>query len=80
MLLIIADYMLRAVRVFSRKWKVTTAVPILDTSGQPIACTFGMTNGNSIVSEPGQYYFICIPAISQRAWHPYSVVNSVKAP
>eukprot|EP01043_Picozoa_sp_COSAG02_P051259 COSAG02_NODE_5374_length_4389_cov_3.643590_1_plen_737_part_00 len=80
-LLILVDYVLRAVRVLSRRPTIITAASILDSSEQPVACTFGVNTSTATgVSEPGQYFFICIPAISRTAWHPYSVINSIDAP
>ena len=76
--LILLDYVARFVRVYQRQPIVTEATVARDADGRAVLCSLRvqLKAGTRLPLEAGQYFFLCCPAVSHTAWHPYTTVNS----
>ena len=78
LVLIFADYLLRFVRVYQRQPIVAESSIVRDADGKAALCSLRLqlkADSTWMPVEPGQYFFLCCPAISRSSWHPYSAVG-----
>jgi hypothetical protein len=89
-LLLLLDYAVRAVQALWRRPRVLSAEPLVAEAAaahggaaQPaLAVTLRVRLRRSARAAPngvctaGQYYFLCVPAVSWFQWHPFSVVRA----
>lgn len=76
--LILVDYVSRLVRMYRRQPIVTEATVIREAAGRAVLCSLSVQlkiDPTRTVLEAGQYFFLCCPAVSHTAWHPYTAVS-----